>query len=323
MRLLLALSALFLAGTTMAISCGQAVPRPTETPIPAGTEGPWTPPPSLLPADFPPPDPLASYGPVQTPPVLTQEQSQSFEEIMRNDPRMVDISGGVPYRFEHAGPWYAGTATDTGEDIFIGATAYVVFSRPIDHVDIAWPSTSYRPYYAAWPASERAKYLPYREATERYSVDNLVEMNVSVDLVRGKLVSMSAYDDVRYGQVVTHAEPAYPTPQFSTEAPQEAIDIFNADARVQALLDDEPYQTLGAFTYSVGDTDLASIRVVFEEVHDVETDWSVLIDFDLNASDFEMATIHFTARDVRFISGVIDLDRHELVLLEPVRESSD
>jgi hypothetical protein len=229
----------------------------------------------------------------------------------------------VPYWFEHAGPWYAGTATDTGEDIFIGATSYVVFARPIAHVDIEWPSTSYRPYYSAWPASERAKYLPYREATERYSVDNLVEMSVSVDLVRGKLVAMGAYDGVRYGQVVTHAEPTYPTPQFATGAPQEAIDIFNADARVQALLDDEPYQTLGAFTYSVSDTDLASIRVVFEEVHDVETDWLVMIDFDLNAGDFETATIHFTARDVRFISGVIDLDRHELVLLEPVRESSD
>jgi len=313
MKVLLILSMPVVAAMTMAISCGHSIPAPTESPIPAFPGA----------NDTPPPDPLASVGPIQTPPVLTAEQAQRIEEIVRADPRMVEISGGVSYTLEHLGPWFAGRATDTGEDIFIGGTAYVVLSQPIAHVEREWPFTSLRTYYTAWPAEERAKYRPYKEGTETYAVDNLVEMYVSVDLERGELVAIDAGSDVRYGQTVTRPEPTGPTPVYTMGAPQSARDVFTNDERLQEILAGRAHQTPATFSYTVGSLNIVAMSGAFEEVQEIEADWTMLFDFDQHTGQYETHTIHFKATEVQSVSVVIDLAKGEIAWLEPNRYFSD
>jgi hypothetical protein len=70
-----------------------------------------------------------------------------------------------------------------------------------------------------------------------------------------------------------------------------------------------------AFQY--GEASLAYGGAAWDSSDDVEADWRILIDQDLETGEYETDMIHFTAEHINAISVTIDLDRGEIISIHP------
>ena len=247
-------------------------------------------------------------------PTLTAEQEAQVEDIIAGDSTLRQILDGRAYSIEDMGPWHTGALPETGDFLLIGATAKIALSEPIPRVERDWPHAVYRPYYHLWPSEIRAQYLPYREGSQRVTVDNLNEMYVLVDLDREKLVEVTVLD-LPDGQKVSY--PAGPWPEPAPGGEALARQIFEGDERVEAVLGGRDYGIQAVWAGSYQDSRLASVIVQWDERQDIEADWPLLIDFDEETGACEVQAIHFTAETVGRLDVLIDLDEQQVVAIEP------
>jgi len=247
-------------------------------------------------------------------PTLTAEQEAQVEDIIADDSILRQVLDGRAYSVDDMGPYHTGRLPETGDFLLIGATAKITLSEPIPRVERDWPYQVYRPYYHLWPPEIRAQYLPYREGTQMFTVQNLTEMYVLVDLSREKLVEITVFE-LPDGQQVTY--PPVPTPEPVPGVEELARDIFAADERVQAILAGREYEILVIGTAPLRDTRFASVIAQWDERGDIEAEWPLLIDFDEETGAYEVQAIHFTAETVGRLDVLIDLDERQVVAIEP------
>ncbi len=253
-------------------------------------------------------------GPEQ--PTLTAEQQQKVRDIIASDPLISQIVAGRSHSIGDIGPWTTGVIPETGAYQLIGATAKITLAEPIPHVELDWPYEVGRPYYYFWPPELRARFpLPYREGTQRFAVENLSEMYVLVDLGREKLVEITVMPLPGGGQTVTH--PPAPTPEPVAGGEELAQRIFAVDQGVQALLSGRDYRIYSVAASVVGSKRLGSIIVQWDDREDIEADWPILIDLDEETGAYEVATIRFKAETVGRLDVLIDLDKQQVIAIEP------
>lgn len=244
---------------------------------------------------------------------LTPEQKAKVREIIENDPTVRQALGGRAYSIEDMGPWTTGVIPETGAFQLVGGTAKITLAEPAPRVELDWPYQSYRPYYHLWPPEVRARYLPYREGTQRFTVDNLREMYVLVDLDRQKVAEITVLG--LGDQVVTY--PPVPTPEPVPGGEKLAREIFVSDERVQAILAGRDYGMLGVWTGAYRDTRLAGVIVQWDEREDIETDWRILIDLNEETGAYSVLTVRFKAETVGRLDVLIDLDKQQVITIAP------
>lgn len=248
-------------------------------------------------------------------PNLTAEQEAKMKEIVAGDPTLARVLGGRSYTIDEMGPWIDGVDPETSDYRVIGASARVTLSEPIPRVEMDWPYAVGRPYYDEWPPELNERFpIPYREGTERFTVENLTEMHVRVDLQREKLVEIIVLE-LPGGQKVNY--PPVPTPEPVPGGEELARQIFEDDEQVQAILAGRDYEILYVSAAARGDTRLASVIVQWDDREDIEADWPLLIDFDEESGSYEVQTIPFTAETVGRLDVLIDLDQQQVVAIEP------
>ncbi len=295
-----ALSGIAIAGLLLLVlgaGCAQQEKPPVETP-PSG----------VTPI---PPSPQA--GPEI--PTLTAEQEAQVKDIIAGDPTLRQVLNGRTYSVDDMGPWVGDVDPETGDYLLIGATAKVTLSEPLPRVEIDWPYKVGRPYYHLWPPELQERFpSPYREGTQRFTVQNLSEMYVQVDLDRAKLVEIIVLD-LPDGQQVTY--PPVPTPEPVPGGEELAREVFAADERVQAILAGRDYWILAISTAAHEGSRLASVIVQWDDPEDIEADWPLPIDLDEETGAYEVHTIHFTAETVGRLDVLIDLDKQQVITIEP------
>ena len=248
-------------------------------------------------------------------PTLTAEQEAQVQDIIVADPTLGRVLGGRSYSINDMGHWTSGIDPETGDYLLIGATAKITLSEPVARAEMDWPYAVGRPYYYEWPPELRERFPgPYREGTERFTVENLTEMYVQVDLDRAKLVEIIVLD-LPGGQKITY--PVAPTPEPVPGGEELAQQIFDDDEQVQAILAGRDYETLSISTAAQDDSRLASVIVRWDDPEGIEADWPLLIDFDEDTGSYEVQTIHFTAETVGQLYVLIDLDERRVVAIEP------
>lgn len=263
----------------------------------------------------PPPDPLfVETSPIEFP-ELTFEQTQRARAIAEADPHISSILDGRQYTMTF-GAWTTGVLVDTRQYHLIGAGGTIKLAEPIPLWRAEWPARSDRPQYHRWPAEARARHLPYDdEDTQTLDVQNLKEVYFSVDLDREKVVSVNTYSFVE-GTKITY--PPMPSVSPVPEGEERAREIFDADPTVQSILEGRPLYGPGFFrAFRYGDVSLAYGGVAWDSSDDVEADWVILLDQDLETGEYENETIHFTAEHINSINVTIDLDRGEVIGIHP------
>lgn len=248
-------------------------------------------------------------------PTLTAEQEAQVQDIIVADPTLGRVLGGRSYSIDDMGPWTSGIDPETGDYLLIGATAKITLSEPVARAEMDWPYAAGRPYYYEWPLELRERLpVPYREGTQRFTVENLTELYVQVDLQREKLVEITVLE-LPGGQQVTY--PPVRTPEPVPGGEELAREIFDDDEQVQAILAGRDYETLSISTAAQDDSRLASVIVRWDDPKDIEADWPLLIDFHEDTGSYEVQTIHFTAETVGQLYVLIDLDERQVVAIEP------
>lgn len=255
--------------------------------------------------------PSVEAGPEE--PTLTADQEEKAKEIIAADPILSHVLAERAYSIEDMGPWTTGVIPEAGAFQLVGATAKITVGEPVPRVELDWPYQSYRPYYHLWPPEVRARYLPYREGTRRFMVENLREMYVLVDLERQKVAEITVLG--LGDQVVTY--PPVPTPEPVPGGEDAARQIFAGDERVQAILAGRDYRMLAVWTATYEDTRLASVIVQWDEREDIETDWPILIDLNEETGAYSVLTLRFKAETVGRLDVLIDLDKQQVITIAP------
>jgi hypothetical protein len=309
----------------MAISCaGNSVPAPTQTPSPISpgpaspTRTPQPPPTLNLSPDF-----NATPFPVVGGTGLTVEQQSEIGQIVHADPEVAEIAGGTPYDLREFGSWLGEDDPVTGEPTQIGGFVTIAFLRPVPHVEHDFKVRQPRPYYSAWPDDAKAKYGPYAESTEHRSIDNLRRLYAFVDLQKNEVAFFRVFEES--GQTVTEAPLVEPTPVITIGPSNEASDIFHKDDLIKPLLEGRTYNDVDqyAIQYTVGEKHLATMNVVFKQPQEIEGDWLIGVEVDYQTFEYTSEIIHFTAPNVSLISVTIDLDRGQVVAIQPSEYHGD
>jgi hypothetical protein len=110
-------------------------------------------------------------------PVLTEEQQARAVSLLASDPRAARLLGGLQYELREIGVWHTSKTKRT-----IGASLVIVLAEPAT-IEGVWPERDY-------DEAER-RTVPYAEKSARFTAANVTELMVSVDLRRGKVVSIA------------------------------------------------------------------------------------------------------------------------------------
>ncbi|MGH3033224.1 MAG: hypothetical protein ACRDON_01540 [Gaiellaceae bacterium] len=110
-------------------------------------------------------------------PALTEEEQARAVSLLASDPRAARLLGGLRYEIREIGVWHTSKTKRT-----IGASLVIVLAEPT-RIEGVWPDKAY-------DEAER-KSVPYAEKSTRFTAANVTELMVSVDLGRGKVVSIA------------------------------------------------------------------------------------------------------------------------------------
>jgi hypothetical protein len=326
MRVLLALSVVLVAGVTMAISCaGSSVPTvaPTVSPTPVIPQQPNTRTPQPPPTLNPRPDFNATPFPETGGTGLTLDEQSEIGRIVHADPEVAEIAGGTAYDLREYGAWLGDDDPITGQATLIGGFVTIAFLQPIPHVEHDFRTRQARPYFSAWPDDAKAKYGPYAEGTEHRSIDNLRRLYAFVDLQKQEVAFFRVMDE--FGQTVRSGLDIQPTPLVTVGPSHDANEIFDNDDRLARLLHGRDYNDPRPYIiqYTIAGKHLAAVNVGFEQPQVIEGDWLIAVDANYETWEFTTAVIHFKAPDVSLIQVTIDLDKKEVVSVQPSARHGD
>lgn len=236
---------------------------------------------------------------------LTEDERALVEEEVANDGRVQEIIGDREYIIENIIPWFGG-----GEK-FAGI-AIVEWDEPLT-VTYEWPTTSYRDHYEHYGPELGLR--PYRESVIEFTVHGLTGLEVRVDLQEQRVIGIepgappSAYERIEQPEGFVF--------DLTAEEREQALNIFHADERVQAILTGRDYRIRHVSGWTGGNTRFAGVTVGWDDREDIEADWPLLIDVDPETWELSVHTAHFTAETVGQLAVLIDLDAQQVITIEP------